>query len=322
MALLLAAVVGAGCTVDRQAAWPSRVDGGGTGPADGGGRRDTADGGAVRCRRDEDCDDGRFCNGSERCDVAAGRCVPGTPPCVATTGRCDEDRDQCVACTLDEQCDDDDFCNGAEKCQAGSCVPGTPPCPDASGNRLCDAEGRRCVACLEDEDCDDGRFCNGREACDEAAGRCLDGSPPCASDVGCDEASGRCIACVTDSDCGTPPSDCQRWNCVAGRCETIQRSDGTRCDDGQRCTYDDQCRGGVCQGTAVSCATGSCSETSGCNLHPCEVDSDCGAICDEAWCGASLACLIPRSTCLSTPRCADVPGISGKVCSCCVRSRP
>src|SRR5436309_2355709 len=49
----------------------------------------------ASCTSDADCDNGRFCDGLERCDISGGACVPGTPvtcndsnPC--TIDYCDE----------------------------------------------------------------------------------------------------------------------------------------------------------------------------------------------------------------------------------------
>jgi hypothetical protein len=43
----------------------------------------------VDCMSDDDCDDGLFCNGAELCNVMAGVCLEGAPPC-GTEENCDE----------------------------------------------------------------------------------------------------------------------------------------------------------------------------------------------------------------------------------------
>ncbi|MGD2108254.1 MAG: hypothetical protein PVI86_02560 [Phycisphaerae bacterium] len=54
---------------------------------------------SVGCT-DPDCDDGRFCNGSESCSPSRGECTPGTAPCDPLDQICDELTDQCKAiCT-------------------------------------------------------------------------------------------------------------------------------------------------------------------------------------------------------------------------------
>lgn len=58
------------------------------------------------------CDDGRVCNGSERCDPAMRGCVPGTPPScddgvACTTDRCDDALNRCVNTLRDRDGDGD-----------------------------------------------------------------------------------------------------------------------------------------------------------------------------------------------------------------------
>ena len=111
------------------------------------------DGGVTLCAADEDCDDGTFCNGAERCEPdspSASRrgCVPGPPPCMASQV-CDESELVCrTRCELEPDADGD----GAV---AAAC--GGDDCDDADANRypgnaeVCDGAGH-------DEDCDDTTF--------------------------------------------------------------------------------------------------------------------------------------------------------------------
>ncbi len=93
---------------------------------------------AISCA-DQACDDGRYCNGTERCQ--AGACVAGTPPCLAGMV-CDEAEDGCTDVCVDE--DGDGF-------RAASC--GGDDCDDSDAGvspaavEACDSEG-------VDEDCD------------------------------------------------------------------------------------------------------------------------------------------------------------------------
>ncbi len=104
---------------------------------------------SVMCVVDLDCNDGRFCNGTERCapDDPAGDargCVPGGAPCP-TGLSCDDEGDRCIAdCGSDPDADGDGVV--AVACGGGDCddmdpdrYPGNP--------EICDAEGH-------DEDCD------------------------------------------------------------------------------------------------------------------------------------------------------------------------
>ncbi len=63
------------------------------------------------CLFDGDCDDGRFCNGGERC--VGNACVAGTPP-ACVDGRCDETNDRCFSTTttIGARCASDAACGG------------------------------------------------------------------------------------------------------------------------------------------------------------------------------------------------------------------
>jgi hypothetical protein len=85
------------------------------------------------CADDSDCDNGIFCDGSEKCEQ--GECLAGESPC-ADNETCDEDEDECFIpepvpdpeCLFDEDCDDGIFCNGEEQCDNGECAVGYVPC--------------------------------------------------------------------------------------------------------------------------------------------------------------------------------------------------
>ena len=71
------------------------------------------------CTRDDDCDDGVFCNGRERCvdDV----CQPGQPQVVVdavdcTIDQCNESLNMVVNTPDHARCADGVYCNGAEIC--------------------------------------------------------------------------------------------------------------------------------------------------------------------------------------------------------------
>ncbi len=113
-----------------------------------------ADGGIVPCTTDADCDDDRFCNGTETCRPTAAAadergCVPDdTAPCV--TGQvCDESMNACVTqCATTEDADGD----GARATECGG-----DDCDDSDAHRypgngeLCDVDGH-------DEDCNPATF--------------------------------------------------------------------------------------------------------------------------------------------------------------------
>jgi hypothetical protein len=234
------------------------------------------------CREDFECDDGRFCNGSEICDRSSGMCIAGGPPSCDDGVGCTDDAcaegfgcvseanpDRCMppsicdrfsgcvvrSCMGPGDCDDGDLCNGSERCGAdGVCVPGTRlDCND--GN---DCTVDRCVAFMgcvsfaEAEVCGDGvdNDCNGLVDCGDFS--CA-GRPEC----GCVPTSRFEIACTDgrDDDCDGAP-DCMDRDC-AGRpeCGTCAPSEFD-CLNGR----DDDCDG------LVDCGDFDCSGRPECGM--------------------------------------------------------
>lgn len=125
-------------------------DGGpGDGDVDGGG-----DGGGGTCAGDDECDDGLFCNGEERCDPeAAGAdergCLVGNgDPCLESQ-ECDESQERCLTvCDLTGDADGDGH-------RSTDC--GGDDCDDSDLNRF---PGNTEVCDLEDhdEDCNPTTF--------------------------------------------------------------------------------------------------------------------------------------------------------------------
>ncbi len=128
----------------------------------------------VTCVDDEDCDDGLFCNGEERCvgetcvDAETEACDDGHD---CTEDYCDEGNDTCTNTPLDYLCDNDLFCDGEEYCDAAhGCRNGVPPnCddPDPCTEDYCDEDLDQCVneeipwcwPCENDSQCEDGIPC-------------------------------------------------------------------------------------------------------------------------------------------------------------------
>lgn len=235
----------------------------------------------VNCLGDGDCDDGIFCNGPEVC--ADGACLrEAAPNCddglACTVDECDESARQCVPVPVDAGCDDGLFCNGAETCDSDTgCIPGVAPCGDPL---RCDEDLRVCLDCVQAGDCDDGdpctqnrcelgtcaaepipdccvnatecddgEFCNGAESCED--GICQAGVPPCPDEETCDEIGRECLTvppCTGDAEC-VDIDLCTDERCEAGTC--IVTFNESACDDGNACTENDRCAGGVCTGNVI-----------------------------------------------------------------------
>jgi hypothetical protein len=329
----------------------------------------------VDCLGDDDCDDGVFCNGAERC--FEGVCYENPQRvCVdltdCTVDVCDEEGDACAytpdaglcgagqvcdpkagcftprECVRDEDCDDGVFCDGEERCVEERCAPGEPPsCADEVGctvdgcvesarqcqrtpdntlcleGELCDPEQGGCVPqppCAEDADCDDGRFCNGVERCDQAQGACVSGAPPAVEDGigctldGCDESRGEVVHVPSAARCdnglfcdGVERCDVEA-GCVAGAAPTVDDGvvctadacdeevdevvhvaqdgvcdNGLFCDGVERCDVEAGCVGGAAPEVddGVDCTEDACDEEADEVVHsPSDVACDNGLFCD------------------------------------------
>lgn len=159
------------------------------------------------CMSDFECDDGRICNGFERC--VRGACTSGGPTIACNDG---------IDCTRDE-CSD----------FAGGCVstPDNSLCP--MGELCTPGVGCQRRRCMRDFECDDGSICNGIELCDRRAGACRAGVPPNCDDFQtctidrCLDVAGGCFSeprsarevCANgiDDDCDLR-FDCEDFDCA------------------------------------------------------------------------------------------------------------
>ncbi len=128
--------LGAGCSA------PAPAD-----PVDGGDRADTSTG---RCATDDECADGVYCNGAERCEpgatgATARGCVAASAPCPGT---CDEAMDRCTSACSDPDADGD----GARSVACGG-----GDCDDADPERF-PGNTEVCDTRMHDEDCDPSTF--------------------------------------------------------------------------------------------------------------------------------------------------------------------
>ncbi len=288
--------------------------------------------------RNNQCDDGHFCNGTEWCDPAFGCRATPAPSCDdgvdCTQDFCDMITDACGHMADDYFCDNDLFCDGDEWCDAvNGCQPGTPvDCDDGVGCTAdaCDEETWECLHTASDELCDDGLFCNGAEHCDYDDG-CTAGSAPCAGAL-CRESDDRCVACLSDSDCsddrfcnGAEHCNAQgvcvsgAYPCGAAMCresdeQCVECLADTDCSDGAYCNGDEFCTpAGACEQGGLPCGTGLCRESDDRCVH-CLSNADCndGLFCNGMeTCNSAGMCaagVYPCSTSMcreSDDRCVD-----------------
>lgn len=259
-------------------------------------------------------------------------CDPSVSQTAYSPLSCD-DGDQCTTDSCDTTlgclnavvadntpCDDGLFCTENEVCTAGACGGGTPlDCSGSPGE------------CFEPG------------VCNEAADQCDPPAPSPAGDV-CGGAicqtAGTCDGAGTCQ--GAAPVDCSAFdgectvgqcNATTGACEAVNVTNGTACDDGDACTNNDVCGGGVCGGSAVACDDGnpctveSCDPVLGCVSVPaadglaCDDGNACTTAdsCTAGVCGGSAVtcddgneCTV--DSCDAVLGCQAAPASAGTTC--------
>ncbi|MCA9520103.1 MAG: hypothetical protein KC609_03990, partial [Myxococcales bacterium] len=217
------------------------------------------------CTTDASCgiyENGDLCDGTYLCDAGYCRIDPKTRvtcegladgPCQ--TAICDPDSGGCKVVPLDDgtSCSDGNPCTVGDKCQKGVCL----------GARLdCSSEDRECRTGI----------------CDPATGVCR--AVPIENGTVCDDGD----LCTVESVCtnglclGTPKvcvvagNPCKQGFCDpgTGACRSKPINEGGECDDGDPCTSNDVCLGGVCGGVTESYGA------------ICTLSADAIGICDTA----------------------------------------
>jgi hypothetical protein len=224
--------------------------------------------GILSCNEGQECDDGNPCTNNDVCtnnrctgtpvacpQLAACMCPPGqtcTTYCVPETGQCVfpppqpsqacDDGNSCTTDTCDPalgcqhseplDCDDNNSCT-LDFCNGSSCSHTSVACPLPNacqvGAATCNALTGVCE--FEPRDCGDGDACTS-DSCDAASG------------------------CKNTPTVCPPPNACQvggTCNAQTGQCEYQPHGDGNTCNDGDPCTIEDICSGGVCEGQPRNC---------------------------------------------------------------------
>ncbi|MFK7998946.1 MAG: MopE-related protein [Polyangiales bacterium] len=301
------------------------------------------------------CDEDSICQGAcvlrscandtERfgCDLSVDYCDTSVTPAVCRTtpprdcendGQCEEDQ-RCVeaigqcrditplgtACTSDATCVDGTFCADLDAvgiadmrtctrtcCSKEDCPNGSVCASDHTGARLCVLEGQ--VGLPDDTNCDDHVDC--------ASGYCRNGGtcqPMCSSDADCDSGEA-CLRLAASSDSSTNTTGC--FNA------------GTRRENGESCSVNEQCQSYFCYGLTRRCreacgAVGECPSNEGCTSIPveggpiniCLTENPMGRAgttctvngqCDSLRChnGSCVAPCCSDSTCTSDRECRPI----------------
>jgi hypothetical protein len=211
-----------------------------------------------------------MCTTTDHC--AAGKCVPGPAKACPAPGPCQNACDPATG-----------MCNppkpAGTKCDDGNkCTTGQDTC-NAAG--VCTGKAKTCTAM---------DTCHVAGTCDPATGVCsdppkTDGSPcekgnKCLSGDHC--AAGVCIEGTAAVVCG--PTTCKQCDPGTGTCTGANKTNGTACDDGNKCTMVDMCTGGTCKGgSPVTCAVPECQT---CN----PASGVCGAANEGMKCHDGLNC--------------------------------
>lgn len=188
------------------------------------------------------CDDGDLCTVLDAC--TSGVCAGVAQDCSGLTddcnvGVCNPGTGNCEAEPANEGggCDDGDLCTTLDACTNGVCSGSALDCSsldDQCMQGACNPSTGQCesVAANEGGSCSDGDLCTTNDVC----------------------TNGVCEGAFVD--CSGLDDACNMGVCVSstGFCEQVAVNDAGGCDDGDLCTENDSCSGGVCQGSAVDCS--------------------------------------------------------------------
>ena len=218
---------------------------------------------------------GNACAATSDGTCTSGKCVPQAQISCDDANPCTDDAcDPANGCTHKvntSTCDDINACTQGDSCINTFCVPG--PSKICNDGNLCTDDacnpGTGCTFVNNTVACQDGNACTAGDAC--TGGLCKPGVA-----VACDDANP-----CTDDVCH-PINGCQHL------------ANSSSCNDGNACTLNDFCSGGLCVGAQAQCndtnpcTDDACDPTKGCvftpNGKPCDDGNACSSsdICNVA----------------------------------------
>ncbi len=196
------------------------------------------------------CNDGNACTDGDIC--YQGNCLGGPPLFCDDGNPCTDDSCHiavgCIFVPNNQPCDDGDKCTNGDSCRLGSCSPGVAlDCDD--GNVCTDDSCDSTKGCQHTPNalpCEDGSACTVGDTC--AAGFCL---------------SGMLVTCNDNNFCTNDLCDPQKG------CQYTPND--WPCDDGNACTSNDHCYGGVCVGVPAF----NCDDNNPCTIDSCDFGTGC-----------------------------------------------
>jgi len=212
------------------------------------------------------CNDGLYCNGTEKCDPDTGECIQDAPiilddGVLCTIDECNEETDEILHKPDNAGCQDDNPCTDNVCDAVGGCMQqnNKAACDDGDPCTENDKCGDGSCSGLP-KVCDDGEFCNGVETCDAGTGDCLDGTAPDIDD-GVDCTTDKCDETKDEVVHEPDAAACDDSNpCTDDVCDPVDGcsnpNNEAECDDSDPCTVDDVCSEGSCAGTAKVCSDG------------------------------------------------------------------
>jgi hypothetical protein len=304
--------------------------------------------GGCDCATDGDCaakDDGNLCNGILKCKT--GKCSLDATTIVTcdpsqqtacTVPTCDPKTGVCAPTNVPDGsgCSDGDGCTTPDQCVQGKCLGTALNCDDKNPctTDACDQKVG-CVLIANSAPCEDGNACTAGDKC--SGGSCVSGKNTCGScqiDADCKDDGDLCngVPSCQAGVCATKPGSvvtcptsgiCSSSQCIAssGQCVTVNKGDGSACDDGDVCTGSSACFGGSCVGAAIlacddnnPCTTDTCDAKGGCLHGPTFGTCDDGNPCTQGdVCSAQGVCVggANQCKCLQDSDCKD----DGDVCN-------